>query len=122
VPAALAALHQYRDTRRRRWLAVFALALVVQGLCSSYYLLFFSVLLGLWLLWFLRRDDAASLLGVLLAGACALAALIPLAWLTGRANVMGAFRNRVGVSAIVWALVCLIVALNVFLLAGMVGG
>jgi hypothetical protein len=79
MPAALAALHQYKDTRRRRWLAVFALALVVQGLCSSYYLLFFSVLLGLWLLWFLRRDDAALLLGILVAGACALTALIPLA-------------------------------------------
>jgi manganese transport protein len=48
-------------------------------------------------------------------------ALIPLAWLTGRASVMGAFRNRLGVSAIVWALVCLIVALDVLLLAGTAG-
>jgi F5/8 type C domain len=79
MPAALAALHLYKDTRRRVWLAVFALALVVQGLCSSYYLLFFSVLLGLWLLWFPRRNDLRALPGFLLAGACALTALLPLA-------------------------------------------
>jgi manganese transport protein len=48
--------------------------------------------------------------------------LIPLAWLTGRASVMGTFRNRTGVSAIVWAIVCLIVMLNVFLLIRLAGG
>jgi manganese transport protein len=49
-------------------------------------------------------------------------ALIPLAWLTGRASVMGVFRNRFGISAVVWALVCLIVALNLFLLTRVAGG
>jgi manganese transport protein len=49
-------------------------------------------------------------------------ALIPLAWLTSRASVMGQFRNRLGVSALVWALVCLVVALNLFLLSRVVGG
>jgi manganese transport protein len=49
-------------------------------------------------------------------------ALIPLAWLTGRASVMGPFRNRFGISAIVWSLVFLIVALNVLLLIRVVGG
>jgi manganese transport protein len=48
--------------------------------------------------------------------------LIPLAWLTGRASVMGTFRNRTGVSGIVWAIVCLIVMLNVFLLIRLAGG
>ena len=79
MPAALAALHLYKDTRRTRWLVVFALALIVQGLCSSYYLLFFSVILGLWILWFLRRGDARMLLGILLAGGGAMVALLPLA-------------------------------------------
>jgi hypothetical protein len=79
MPTALAALHLYKDTRRRLWLAVFAIALIVQGLCSSYYLLFFSVLLGLWLLWFPRRNDLRALPGFLLASALALVALLPLA-------------------------------------------
>jgi hypothetical protein len=78
MPAALAALHLYKDTRRGRWLVVFAGALVVQGLCSSYYLLFFSVLLGMWLLWFLRRDDLRALAGILLASAGSLLVLLPL--------------------------------------------
>jgi hypothetical protein len=79
MPAALAALHQYKDTGRRRWLAVFTAALVVQGLCCSYYLLFFSVLLGLWLLWFTHRDDVRPFVGILVAGACAVVALLPVA-------------------------------------------
>jgi hypothetical protein len=78
MPAALVALHRYWETDRRRWLVVFALSLVVQGLCSSYYLLFFSVLLTLWLLWFTRRQDVHRLLGAAVAGVCALAALSPL--------------------------------------------
>ena len=49
-------------------------------------------------------------------------ALIPLAWLTSRASVMGDFRNRAGVSGVVWALACLIVALNVFLLMRIAAG
>jgi hypothetical protein len=79
MPAALVGLHQYKDTHRRRWLVLFAIALVVQGLCSSYYLVFFSVVLGLWLLWFPRRGDGRLLLGILIAAACAIAALLPVA-------------------------------------------
>ncbi len=48
-------------------------------------------------------------------------ALIPLAWLTGKMDVMGSFRNRVAVSAPLWGLTILIVALNVFLLAQVLG-
>jgi hypothetical protein len=79
MPAALAALHCYRDTRRRSWLVVFAAALVVQGLCSSYYLLFFSILIGLWLLWFIRREDTGALMAIAGAAAIAFVPLIPLA-------------------------------------------
>jgi hypothetical protein len=79
MPAALAALHRYMETRRRRWLVVFGGALVLQGLAASYYLLFFSVFLALWLWWFLRGRDARQLLAIALAGACALVALLPIA-------------------------------------------
>jgi hypothetical protein len=79
MPAALAALHRLLETRRTRWLVVFTLALVVQGYCSSYYLLFFSVLVGLWLLWFIRPRDLGALPGIAIASACALLAMMPLA-------------------------------------------
>ena len=45
------------------------------------------------------------------------AVLIPLAWLTGRSDVMGVFRNRAAASLPLWGLVAAISALNVFLLA-----
>ncbi len=77
MPAALAALHRYLDTRKPRWLATFAIALVVLGLCSSYYLVFFSVLLALWLFWFVRPGELRLLGGILIAAACAFVALLP---------------------------------------------
>jgi hypothetical protein len=79
MPAALAALHLFKETRRRRWLVAFAGALWVQGLCSSYYLVFFGVLVALWLAWFVRAADMARLVGVAVAAGCAAAALAPLA-------------------------------------------
>lgn len=78
MPCALAALHLFLRTKRRKWLAVFALALVVQGLCSSYYLLFFSVFLAVWLLWFFRPDDWRSHLEIVIAGAIAGVVMLPL--------------------------------------------
>ena len=48
-------------------------------------------------------------------------ALIPLAWLTGRSNVMGPFRNRLSVSLPMWGLVILITGLNLWLLARLLG-
>jgi hypothetical protein len=78
MPAALAALHRYMETHRRRWLVAFAISLVLLGLSSSYYIVFFSVLLGLWLLWFMRLDDLGSLIAILIAAACAAAILLPI--------------------------------------------
>jgi manganese transport protein len=49
------------------------------------------------------------------------AALIPLAWLTGRTEVMGVFRNRPAASLPLWGLVVAITALNVFLLTRVFG-
>jgi hypothetical protein len=79
MPAALAALHRYVETRERRWLVVYACALVLQGLCASYYLLFFAVLLGLWILWFVRWRDPWVLLEIGAASAGAMATLSPIA-------------------------------------------
>ena len=79
MPAALAMLHRHLETRERRWLVGYALALVLQGLCASYYLLFFAVLVGLWILWFVHWRDRRALLGIAAASAAAVAALSPIA-------------------------------------------
>lgn len=74
MPAALLAMHKYAETRQARWLAVLTIALILQALSTSYYALFFTVLFGLWILWFVRprawREAAA------LIAAAASAALI----------------------------------------------
>ena len=79
MPVALAALHLALTTRRPRWMIAFTAALVIQGLCTSYYIAFFAVLLFLWILWFVRRRDAWLLLYITAAGLCLGAVLSPLA-------------------------------------------
>jgi hypothetical protein len=79
MPVALAALHLFLNDRRAKWIAVFAVALFVQGLSSSYYLLFFTVLLARWIPWFVRPHDWTVFPAVLTGVACAAAALSPLA-------------------------------------------
>jgi hypothetical protein len=80
MPAALAALHLMADTGRRRWTVVFATALIVQALCTGYYIAFFAVLLFLWVLWFVRWRDGWRLLLSMAAAAAGLAVVVsPLA-------------------------------------------
>jgi hypothetical protein len=78
MPAALAALHRYRDTSEWRWLVVFCAALILQGLCTSYYLLFFSILLVFWVFWFIGWRDTRRLAAIGLSCAVAMVALLPL--------------------------------------------
>ena len=54
MPIALAALHRYFDEHRTRWLVVFAVAWLMQALSCGYYLFYLSVLIGLWVPWFVR--------------------------------------------------------------------
>jgi len=79
MPAALAALHQALTTRRPRWMVVFAVALVLQGLCTSYYIAFFGVLLGLWVVWFVKWRDRWLLPQIAGALICLALVLWPLA-------------------------------------------
>ena len=52
APLALLGLHAYLDTGRRRWLALFGVCWLLQGAANLYFLVYFSVLVGLWVLWF----------------------------------------------------------------------
>ncbi len=57
MPAALWTLHRYAETRQPTWIVAFTAALIVQGLCASYYLLFFLIFVLLWFAWFVRWRD-----------------------------------------------------------------
>jgi len=78
MPMALAALHRYAHTRRRSSLAALTIALVLQALCSTYYALFFTIVVMLWMVWFLRWTDRHAVLAILIACACAAVILAPI--------------------------------------------
>jgi F5/8 type C domain len=69
MPLSLVGLVRYfGDDRRARWLVLFAGAWMMQALTCGYYFFYLSVLIGLWLLWFVvgRRpwSDLARVIGV----------------------------------------------------------
>jgi hypothetical protein len=80
MPVALLALHQSLEDGRARWPIVFGLALLVQALSCSYYVLFFLVMLALWAAWFIRRGDGRAARNAALAGAAVALALAPIGW------------------------------------------
>lgn len=78
MPAALAALHLYIGSRRAGWLVAFAAALMVQVLSASYYGLFFTVFVGLWIIWFVRPRAWRDALAIAAAAGLAALAVSPL--------------------------------------------
>jgi hypothetical protein len=78
APLALLGLHAYIETRRRRWLALYGAAWVLQGAANGYTLVMFSVLIGLWTLWFVvRRRQWRALLMIAVATVIAVLPLAP---------------------------------------------
>jgi hypothetical protein len=63
MPLALLGLHGYLDTSSNRWLFVFGAGWLLTALSNNYFLLFFPVLIGLWLIWFVdwRRAPRTGL-------------------------------------------------------------
>ena len=88
MPVALLALHVFWQTRRARWLVVFALAWLFQALSNNYYALFLSVLVGLWLVWFGLTRAALGRLAAAVASArhCRLLPLPARVGLSGHAR------------------------------------
>lgn len=66
APLALLGLHGFIETGRRGWLALFALGLTLQGAANGYFLVYFAVLSGLWVMWFVvarRRWRELAMIG-----------------------------------------------------------
>jgi hypothetical protein len=52
APLALLGLHAYVETGRKRWLVLYGASWMLQGAANGYALVFLSVLIGLWVAWF----------------------------------------------------------------------
>ncbi len=86
MPFALLGLHRYlrpsttgRSDPGLRWLALFAGGWLLQGICNGYYLLFFSVFVGLWVLWFASPwSHPRQFVAIMSAWAVAGIAILPL--------------------------------------------
>jgi hypothetical protein len=80
MPLALLGLHEYLESRRRRWLVLFGLSWLVQGAANGYYLVYFTGVVVLWVGWFLaarrRWRDAAAVAVTLAIAALPLAPIL----------------------------------------------
>jgi F5/8 type C domain len=76
APLALLGLHAFVDTGRKRWLALYGATWMLQGAANGYALVFFSLFIGLWVLWFvILRGKWAALVAIMLT---TLVAALPL--------------------------------------------
>ena len=67
MPLCLLALHRYVETSRPRYLVYAAALWMLNGLTNGYFLMFFGVLAGLWVLWFARSPRHWIGIGIALA-------------------------------------------------------
>jgi hypothetical protein len=77
LPLAFAALHVYVRRFEVRWLVLFAVFWLLQGLSSGYYLFYSAPVIGLWAVWFARDKLWRGVAAVMLACAAVLIALLP---------------------------------------------
>lgn len=81
IPLVFLAAHRFAQTGRGAWLGLFALAWVLQGLTNGYFLVYVSVLFGVWLAWFVRSmPDRGRAARLLFAWVLAVASLAPVLW------------------------------------------
>lgn len=79
APLGLLGLHAYLETGRKRWLALYGAAWMLQGAANGYLLVFFSVLVGVWGLWFVVAQRRwRDLIAIAVATAVAAIPLAPI--------------------------------------------
>ena len=80
APLALLGLHAFLDSGRRGWLALYGACWLLQGAANGYFLVYFSVFVGLWVLWFVvarqRWRELAAIAGVTVVAALPLAPIL----------------------------------------------
>ena len=97
MPVALLGLHEYLTKKKTRWLWISAGAWLMQALSNGYYLLFFPVLVGVWLAWFvLSRANLRALAAIVGAWAVASLPLVPLLWTYRQIHSAYGFRRDLG--------------------------
>jgi hypothetical protein len=96
MPLALAALHRFLDRRHAIWLVAFGAAWLAQALANGYYLLFFPVLLGGWILWFAAGRSRAATASILVAWAIASLPLVPVLWTYRRVHAALGLERTMG--------------------------
>ncbi len=77
APLALLGLHAFLESGRTRWLMLYGAAWMLQSMANGYALVFFSVLIGLWVLWFVVAQRRWRDLGRIVAAT--FVAALPLA-------------------------------------------
>ena len=81
MPFALLGLHRYLREPRPRWLALFGAGWLIQALCNGYYLLFFTVLVFIWVLWFAPpTSNRRAFLAIFATGVLVALPVVPLLW------------------------------------------
>ncbi len=81
MPFALFGLHKYLREPRTKWLVLFGACWFLQAICNGYYLLFFAVFTGFWILWFASPwSKPRTFLAVISVWIAASLPLIPLLW------------------------------------------
>ena len=77
LPLAFVALHLYVRRFETRWLVLFAVLWLIQGLSSGYYLFYSAPVIALWTVWFARDRLWRSLVSVGVACAAVFVVLSP---------------------------------------------
>ena len=97
MPVALLGLHEYLRRQETRWLALSGGAWLMQALSNGYYLLFFPVLVGLWMIWFaLSRSMIRAFAAIAAAFAVASLPLVPMLWTYRRIHSTFSFQRGIG--------------------------
>ena len=82
APLALLGLHAFLENGRKRWLVLYGSAWMLQGAANGYALVFLSVLIGLWGLWFVVA--ARRWRDMLMIAGTTVVAVLPLAPILAR--------------------------------------
>jgi hypothetical protein len=79
APLALLGLHAYRETGRLRWLVLYGAAWMLQGAANGYALVYLSVLIALWGMWFVVLERRwRDLVAIAIATVVAVLPLAPI--------------------------------------------